>query len=210
MREPSVHAQAFFGSAHRGYHFVEYTDGEISGLMDKATARNYANIFGGEVRLHSEAPFRVRHAGKLRIFMLASCLILLATAALADEFKPLTRDEPIVRMVLQEAVSEPLAGQVAVAGVALDRMSDPRWPSTAKDVIYQPWQFTGMRAKLRDYTREEIEEARLAVELARSGTRPCGNVLWYHTTEVSPAWANNVQVSCQIGDHIFYIDKETT
>lgn len=211
MREPSINAQAFVYSAYRGYHFVEYPDGEISGLMDKATARNYASIFGGVVRKHSQAPkFRVPFAVKLLV--LASCLMFVGYCAEAPaaEFKPLTRDEPIVRMVLQESVSEPLAGQVAVAGVALDRMNDPRWPDTAKDVVYQPWQFTGMRAKLREYTRKEIEIARLAVQLARSGTRPCGTVLWYHTTEVNPKWAKGVQPSCQIGEHIFYSDKETS
>ena len=65
-------------------------------------------------------------------------LLLFPGIAWGGEFKPLSRDEPIVRMVLQEAANEPFAGMVAVAGVALDRVADRRWPSTTRKVVYQP------------------------------------------------------------------------
>lgn len=216
MRQPELHDQAFpYRSSERGYHFVQYPeDGgkHISLLMTKQTAQNYANIFGGVVHLHSEAPFRIRHAGKLRagIAMLASCLVLaFCSYAQAKAFKPLTRAEPIVRMVLQEAANEPFAGMVAVAGTVFDRMEDPRWPSTRKDIVYQPWQYTGMRLRLREYTPVQIEEARAAVEIAASGTRPCGHVYWYHTPAVDPDWRKKVEFRCRIGNHLFYGDKET-
>lgn len=124
----------------------------------------------------------------------------------ADEFQPLTRAEPIVRMVLQEAAHEPFEGIVAVAGTALDRMDDDRWPSTAQEVIYQPAQFTGMSIMLRNYSESQIMKARAAVFVAREGHRPCGEVLWYHTVRVDPKWNKLpwVHRSCQIGDHIFY------
>src|SRR3546814_2114862 len=49
------------------------------------------------------------------------------------------------------------------------------------------------------YDSRAIRYAIVAVEVARSGTRPCGTVLWYHTTDVSPAWArhDDKQVRCQ-------------
>ena len=40
----------------RGWYFVRYRDGNITFLMSKGSAREYAAIFGGEVIRHSEAP----------------------------------------------------------------------------------------------------------------------------------------------------------
>jgi spore germination cell wall hydrolase CwlJ-like protein len=126
--------------------------------------------------------------------------------AVGAEFTPLTHTEPIVRMVLQEAANESLRGQAAVAGVALDRMSDSRWPETEHAVIYQSRQFTGMGLRLRDYSQTQITQARLAVDLARTGYRPCGRVLWYHAEYITPDWSFNLKKHCQIGLHIFYGD----
>lgn len=118
-------------------------------------------------------------------------------------------------MVLQEAAHEPLNGMVAVAGVALDRVVDRRWPSTAKQVVYQgnhsvlTAQFSGMAITMRWYSETQITRARVAVAIAEGGYRPCGTVLWYHTDWVTPKWDyNQINVACVIGGHIFYADKE--
>lgn len=146
------------------------------------------------------------------IFFLLLCFALVfgIVSVAHAEFKPLSRDEPIVRMVLQEAANEPFAGMVAVAGVALDRVADRRWPNTAHDVIYQRAQFSGMSLKMRKYKRQQIIRARVAVAIAERGTRPCGTVLWYHTTYVSPRWNRRLNVKCQLGEHIFYGDRHET
>jgi N-acetylmuramoyl-L-alanine amidase len=146
-------------------------------------------------------------------FYIAVLLLCLANMVFAianyawGEFKPLTREEPVVRMVLQEAANEIFAGQVAVAGVAYDRLTDSRWPATLHGVIYQPAQFTGMSIRLRDYSQAQITRARIAVAVAESGTRPCGTVLWYHTNYVSPSWRKRLARKCQLGVHIFYGDR---
>jgi N-acetylmuramoyl-L-alanine amidase len=140
-------------------------------------------------------------------WLIFTVMMALSNSAWGD-FKPLTRTEPIVRMVLQEAANEPFAGMVAVAGVALDRIRDDRWPDTARDVVYSPAQFTGMGIALRRYSQAQIKKARIAVEIALSGTRPCGEVLWYHTTEVKPSWRERLTIKCQLGVHIFYGDNK--
>lgn len=56
-REPRLEQQAFL--FHRGYYFVRYPDGNVSGCMPKSYANDYANIFGGQVCKHSRAP-RIR------------------------------------------------------------------------------------------------------------------------------------------------------
>ncbi len=140
----------------------------------------------------------------------ASLLLLLGSPTWAQE-QPLTRAEPVVRMVLQEANHEPYDGMVAVAAVALDRVTDRRWPSSENRVVRQPWQFTGMRIRLRDYPARDIAQARAAVEHARAGFRPCGpGILWYHATWLSPrpSWASAKLERCTIGQHIFYSDRK--
>ncbi len=142
------------------------------------------------------------------VLVLGLLLIAVAVPPAWGEFKPLTREEPIVRMVLQEAANEPFAGMVAIAGVALDRMLDRRWPSSEHAVVYQPAQFTGMGIALRQYSEAQITRARIAAAEAVIGTRPCGTVLWYHTTEVTPSWRKRLTVQCQLGAHIFYGDDK--
>lgn len=137
---------------------------------------------------------------------LAAAVLLLSSPAWGD-FKPLTRAEPIVRMVLQEAANEPFAGMVAIAGVAFDRMLDHRWPSSEHAVVYQLAQFTGMSIAFRQYSEAQITRARIAVAEAIIGTRPCGIILWYHTTDVNPSWRKRLTMKCQLGVHLFYGDE---
>ncbi len=140
-------------------------------------------------------------------------LIFCAMMALSNsawgDFKPLTRDEPVVRMVLQEAANEPFDGMVAIAGVAYDRVSDRRWPSDLRGVVYDPAQFSGMLLTLRKYSKAQITRARLAVARAAMGARPCGNVLYYHNTSIIPEWNYDViAIVCWRGKHIFYEDEK--
>ena len=139
---------------------------------------------------------------------LVLCVLMVLSGPAWGDFKPLTRAEPVVRMVLQEGANEPFAGMVAIAGVAYDRVLDRRWPSSEWDVVYEPAQFTGMGIALRRYSQAQVTRARIAVAEAITGTRPCGSVLWYHTTDVSPTWSRQLTVKCQLGVHIFYGDDE--
>lgn len=125
-----------------------------------------------------------------------------------NSLKPLLRAEALTRMVLQEANNEPIEGMVAVVGVALDRVEDPRWPDNPEAVVRQPYQFEGMSVTFRDYTEREITRARFAVEVAKGGGRPCGRVLWFHADHMMPEWARgDIVPACHIGNHIFYRDR---
>lgn len=48
--------------------------------------------------------------------------------------------------VWREARGEPEVGKQCVAQVILNRVSDPRWPNTIRDVILQPKQFSAFNA----------------------------------------------------------------
>ncbi len=142
----------------------------------------------------------------------ASCIALWASCiifpAAAHEFQPLTRAEPVVRLVLQEANGEPFRGMITVAGTVFDRAADRRWPNTVRDVVYQPHQYEGMARMLRNYTQSEITKARAAVVWAKRGWRPCGRVLWFHNFTVLPVWTKSLHISCIIHNHIFYTDRK--
>jgi len=138
------------------------------------------------------------------LLMLGSLSLLTNCPVQGGEFKPLTRDEPVVRMVLQEASGEPFYGQVAVAGTVFDRMADRRWPNTEIEVVYQPDQYEGMGLRLRLYSQAAITKARAAVALSRRGVRPCGRVFWFHNPTVRPRWARVYKKQCTIGLHTFY------
>ena len=134
---------------------------------------------------------------------------MLATAFTApgeDFIRPLSRDEPLVRMVLQEANGEPLLGMVSVAAVAIDRAASPGWPATVREVVYQPNQFTGMMISIKKYPLRDIRHARVAVHFAQRGQRPCGAAYWYHATWMAkpPTWAGRLRRLCVIGQHVFY------
>ena len=134
------------------------------------------------------------------LIMFAMMLIVAAAHS-----HPLTRDEPVVRMVLQEANNEPFDGMVAVAATVFDRVSDSRWPDTVRGVVYQRDQYTGMALRLGSFSMEQIALAREAVRLARLGFRPCGrSVFWYHTHAVNPWWNQELVLACKIGNHVFW------
>jgi len=136
----------------------------------------------------------------------AGALSLLSSSAVLSQEPPLRADEHLVRMVLQEAEGEPLDGMIAVAGVALDRARDRRWPDTVREVVYQPAQFQGLSLPDRAWTERAIRRARRAVRRARAGERPCGRVLWYHTVDVRPRWVEELTPVCVIGYHVFWND----
>jgi spore germination cell wall hydrolase CwlJ-like protein len=151
-------------------------------------------------------------ADKILAFIFGAMFGLILGANIAHGANRLPLQEPIVAMLLQEAANEPFVALVTIAGVALDRAEDPRWPNDVTRVIFQPWQFTGMRKPYKrpysEFSEKQIQRARWAVQLAVQGLRPCGGrVLWYHATYINrPARWPSMWESCRYGKHIFYGD----
>lgn len=110
------------------------------------------------------------------------------------------------RLVEAEAGSEPYLGKVAVAAVVVNRVLDPRFPSTVRDVIYQPGQFQPV-SNGRINTVRVSEETKSAVEAALKGVDPSHGSLYFYNPAISdPTLAqwhkNRVQV-ITIGQHRF-------
>lgn len=112
--------------------------------------------------------------------------------------------------VYHEARSEPLAGQLAVAQVTLNRAASERYPDTVCDVVWQRKQFSWTHDGKSDKPREAQAwaQAQEVASIVYHGTLTLDeltpDVLHYHADWVTPQWAHNKQPVARIGSHIFY------
>jgi len=131
----------------------------------------------------------------------------------------------LAQAIYHEARGEPEKGQWAVANVVLNRVVSKRYPSSICGVVFQNaggakfrCQFSfacdgrsDMGGKGNRIVRESWVRANVialaAYKRFQAGQRPDtlpANVLFYHTTNVSPHWAQSFRIVSQIGSHIFY------
>ena len=121
-----------------------------------------------------------------------------------------------------EARSEPIAGQLAVAQVVLNRVADERYPDTVCDVITEgptypsghpvrdKCQFSfwcdGKPEDIHDYEawQTAIRVATIATETSALPIDISEGAMFYHATSVSPSWRHTMQMTARIGQHIFY------
>jgi len=123
----------------------------------------------------------------------------------------------LARNVYFEARGEPLAGQYAVAEVAMNRKASGRYPNTVCGVVYQKnwdplrkryvgafsWtEFdslpvpTGDRWLLAWEVAEAVYYGRQAPVLE--------GAMYFHATYIKPDWAKGKRPLARIGGHIFY------
>jgi spore germination cell wall hydrolase CwlJ-like protein len=113
-----------------------------------------------------------------------------------------------------ESRGEPLAGQIAVAEVVLNRVDDRKFPSTVCAVTNQgagsgracqfsyacdgrPETMTSAQARARS---EKLASLMLA---GRSRILTDG-AIYFHTRSVRPGWARKMTRTTAIGHHLFY------
>lgn len=104
--------------------------------------------------------------------------------------------------VYGESRGEPFIGQVAVASVILNRLTNPVFPKTIPGIIFQPGAFTA--ASDGQIWLTPNEESRKAVIDALNGWDPTGNAMYYFNpaTATSPWIWGRPQIK-KIGKHIF-------
>lgn len=135
----------------------------------------------------------------------ASLALLVATH---DGAAPLDPEQHcLAAAVYFEAKGEPLAGQLAVAQVILNRARSGRFASSLCGVVLQPSQFSFVRkGRLPSVSpqsrgwREAVAIAQIARDELWQGEAP--RALYFHARRVSPGW--NMQRVAAIGNHIFY------
>lgn len=108
----------------------------------------------------------------------------------------------VARAVYGEARGESYEGQVAVAAVILNRMESPKFPDTARGVIFQNGAFTAVNDGQIWYTPNE--QAVKAVIDALHGWDPSRGALYYFNPNTATSkWIWSRPQIVQIGNHIF-------
>ena len=108
-----------------------------------------------------------------------------------------------------EARGEPLAGQLAVGQVVVNRSESGRYPADYCGVVYQPSQFSfvrGGRMPAIDRSSSAWHRASAIARIAHQGLwdSQAGDSLYFHATYVRPSWSRTKIARATIDSHIFY------
>jgi spore germination cell wall hydrolase CwlJ-like protein len=121
-----------------------------------------------------------------------------------------------------EARDQPLAGQIAVAQVVINRTNDTRYPDTPCDVIYEAeysneesehptkhmcqfsWFCDGISDEVQNKT--DFEWSLRVAKAVLDGKTPdlTEMATHYHSIDVKPTWSYYYKKTIRIEDHIFY------
>ena len=120
----------------------------------------------------------------------------------------------LTQAVYYEAAGEGTDGERAVAQVVINRMHHPGFPASVCGVVYQgsergtgcQFTFTCNGSLLRAPAPDLWSRARKIAQDALSGKvfGPIGHATHYHAAYVLPYWADSLDKTTQIGQHIFY------
>jgi N-acetylmuramoyl-L-alanine amidase len=125
--------------------------------------------------------------------------------------------ECLAENVYFEARGEPLAGQYAVAEVTLNRTRARNFPHTVCQVVHERHWDAGHRRFVADFSwvelgapapedgaawKQAMKVASAAYDESYEPLVP--GALFYHATNVRPAWSKSRRSLATIGNHIFY------
>jgi spore germination cell wall hydrolase CwlJ-like protein len=116
----------------------------------------------------------------------------------------------LAKNIFHEAGVEDELGKYAVAQVTLNRMKNPKYPTTVCDVVMDPWQFSWANDRSIRWTRPKgsswNESLKIAENVLIRGYRVRGleRANYYHADYVKPKWKKPEAKIAQVGTHIFY------
>lgn len=112
----------------------------------------------------------------------------------------------VATAVYYESKGEPVAGQLAVARVIMNRAKSGRFARTPCGVVLQRSQFSFVRGGVLPAAPQNAmwRQAQLVAKMAMNDVYvgPAANALYFHAKRVSPGW-NRTSLGA-IGNHIFY------
>lgn len=108
-----------------------------------------------------------------------------------------------------ESRGEPLAGQLAVGQVIVNRSESGAFPSDYCGVVYQKSQFSFVRGgKMPGINRGSTAwtRAKAVARIAHEGLwdSKAGDALFFHARYVKPSWSRTKVARATIDSHIFY------
>ncbi len=120
---------------------------------------------------------------------------------------PSTELRCLAGAVYYEAKGEPLAGQLAVAEVIINRAHSGRYPRSLCGVVTQAGQFSFVRGGAVPAVNPALAQWRTAVAVAQvalgdAWESPASNAMFFHARYVAPGW-DKARVA-SIGNHVFY------
>ncbi len=122
----------------------------------------------------------------------------------------LTREmECLAGTVYFESRGEPLAGQLAVAQVVINRTESRQFPSSYCGVVYQRSQFSFVKGgKMPRISRGSgaWKRAKAIAKIAHEGhwESEAQDSLYFHAKYVRPSWSRTKKARATIKTHIFY------
>lgn len=108
-----------------------------------------------------------------------------------------------------ESRGEPLAGQLAVAKVIINRAESSAFPSDYCGVVYQRSQFSFVRGGRMPHIRTTSAAWKRAKAIARIAHEDlweskADDALYFHARRVNPRWSRNRVAAATISSHVFY------
>lgn len=108
-----------------------------------------------------------------------------------------------------ESRGEPLAGQLAVAQVVINRAESRRFPASYCGVVYQRKQFSFVKNGRMPRVKSASAAWRKAKAIARIAHQgqwesAAADSLYFHATYVRPSWSRKKQRRAAINTHVFY------
>lgn len=108
-----------------------------------------------------------------------------------------------------EARGEPLAGQLAVAQVVINRSESRQFPASYCGVVHQRSQFSFVKNGRMPNIRQGSsawQRAKAIARIAHQGMweSEADDSLYFHANYVRPGWSRSKQARARISTHIFY------
>lgn len=115
----------------------------------------------------------------------------------------------LAQAVYFEARGEPLAGQLAVAEVVINRTQSPLYPADYCSVVTQRAQFSFVRGGVIPQPNRSSRAWARAKAVAQIAHRDlwdseAKDALYFHATHVKPKWARRKTALARIDTHVFY------
>lgn len=133
---------------------------------------------------------------------------VVAAAMMSAPTLDVKEHECLAMNIYHESRGERVEGQIAVAQVTINRVNHKEWPSSICEVVYQPYQFSWTHL-IKDPSPIEAKAWSDAKVIARdvmigNVEDPSKGAVFYHANWVNPDWADQMELSKVIGNHLFY------
>jgi hypothetical protein len=138
------------------------------------------------------------------------------SAAELQMVKILEDQRCLAEAMYYEARGEGRAGEEAIAEVVFHRMRTPGYPHSICGVVFEgagrkhgcQFSFACDGSLLQPRTSAAWEQARVLAAKIMTGTVQLaditGNAISFHSADIQPGWADHLERTIQIGNHVFY------